>query len=81
MEQGHKQEENLLTVFDPCGRVQPETDLFELWRLEGSRLTLRVDEGEGKREKDSVIDRKKEGNREIEREIRLQQGKKRQRNK
>lgn len=22
--------ENLLTVFDPCGRGQPETDLFEL---------------------------------------------------
>ncbi len=48
MEKGHKQEENLLTVFDPCGRVQPETDLFELWRLEGSRLTLRVDEGKEK---------------------------------
>jgi hypothetical protein len=31
---------NLLTVFDPCGRVQPDTDLFEPWRLEGSRLTL-----------------------------------------
>lgn len=31
---------NLLTVFDPCGRVQPETDLFEPWRLDGSRLTL-----------------------------------------
>lgn len=48
MEKGHKQEENLLTVFDPCGRVQPETDLFEFWRLEGSRLTLRVDEGKEK---------------------------------
>lgn len=32
--------ENLLTVFVPCGRVQPDMDLFELWRLEGSRVTL-----------------------------------------
>ena len=31
---------DLLTVLDPWGRVQPDTDLFEPWRLEGSRLTL-----------------------------------------
>lgn len=48
---GHKQVKNLLTVFDPCGRLQPETDLFELWRLDGSRLTLRVD-GEGNKERE-----------------------------
>lgn len=39
--------EDLLTVFVPCGRVQPDTDLFELGRLEGSRVTLR-----GKRKKE-----------------------------
>lgn len=42
---------NLLTVFDPCGRVQPETDLFELGRLEGSRLTLRGRRERNKEEK------------------------------
>lgn len=44
---------NLLTVFDPCGRVQPDTDLFEPWRLDGSRLTLTPQEG-GSRKRDGV---------------------------
>lgn len=43
---------NLLTVFDPCGRVQPETDLFEPWRLDGSRLTLMPWQGKAQRDKD-----------------------------
>lgn len=51
---GHKQVKNLLTVFDPCGRVQPETDLLELWRLDGSRLTLRVDGGGKERKRRKV---------------------------
>lgn len=31
---------DLLTGFVPWGRVQPDMDLFELGRLEGSRVTL-----------------------------------------
>lgn len=72
---------NLLTVLDPCGRVQPDTDLLEPWRLEGSRLTLGERETQwGEREKereemqksqkDWMIERanateRKKGNREI----------------
>lgn len=40
--------EDLLTVFVPCGRVQPDMDLFELWRLVGSRVTLGEEEEEEK---------------------------------
>ncbi len=48
---------NLLTVFDPCGRVQPETDLFEPWRLDGSRLTLMPWQGKAQQDKDGEKER------------------------
>lgn len=55
---------NLLTVFDPCGRVQPETDLFEPWRLDGSRLTLmpwQGREGGGEHNKIKMEKKRKHG--------------------
>ncbi len=53
--QANKAEGNLLTVLDPCGRVQPDTDLLEPWRLEGSRLTLGERETQwGEQEKEEM---------------------------
>lgn len=52
--------EDLLTVFVPCGRVQPDMDLFELWRLVGSRVTLGEEEEEEKEMKRGWEEWKKE---------------------
>lgn len=57
---------NLLTVLDPCGRVQPDTDLLEPWRLEGSRLTL---------EERSTMRRARERERECQRQTGLSDSK------